>query len=120
MTIEQLIGCLEAFPKDTIIANVGLDDYGSDRGDYYDFYIGEDYGKNKKNYTVGEIIDVLNDSIDKIFQGYKGGDFTMYSDTEVKLGSYGMCGSEIDGVIVKYDYSKGVYVEIKKVKYLEY
>ena len=40
MTIKELLISLELVNDNTIIKNITLDDFGSDRGDYNDFYIG--------------------------------------------------------------------------------
>jgi len=71
MNIENFLRCLKTFSDDTIVENADISDFGSDRGDYNDFYIG--YGDNCKT-TVKEIIDLIeNKVIGEYFTGYKGG-----------------------------------------------
>lgn len=100
MTIRELIGELWLFKDDVVIKNVDLSDYGSDRGDYSCFYIGE---REIKKHTVGEIVGFLYSIDGQSFTGYKGGEFRMTLDTPIRLGGYGCCGSDIEGVFIDYD-----------------
>jgi hypothetical protein len=118
MTIGEFIKVLEALPKGMIISNVNLSDYGSDRGDYYNFYLGE---STNKETNVREIIELLKTKvIGKTFTGYKGGDFVMNENTLIKLGAYSCCGSDIDGVLVEYDYTRGAVAKVKAQQVLYY
>ena len=100
MTIQELIDELWLFKDDAVIKNVDLSDYGSDRGDYSCFYIGE--GEIKK-HTAKEIVEFLYSIDGQIFTGYKGGEFLMTLDTPIRLGGYGCCGSDIEGVFIDFD-----------------
>jgi len=44
----------------------------------------------------------------------------MNESSQIRLGSYGCSGNEIDGLVVSYDYSKGVVIYIKKLRTLTY
>lgn len=118
MNIGNFLRCLKTFSDDVIIENADISEFGSDRGDYRDFYIRD--GNNCRT-TVREIIDLIeNEVIGEYFIGYKGGEFTMDESSQIKLGNYGCCGNEIDGFVVSYDYLKGVIVYIKKLSDTDY
>lgn len=118
MTIGQFMNVLKVLDKNTIITNVKLSDYGSDRGDYYDFYLGESENESTK---VGDILDLLTEKVvGKTFYGYKGGEFTMTEETEIRLGAYGSSGYSINGILFKCDYDNIVSAQIKVGKVLYY
>lgn len=97
MTIRELIEELNLFKDEAVIKNIDLRDYGSDRGDYSCFYIGlNDVNK----HTVGELRDFLYGVDGQTFTGYKGGDFLMTLDTPIRLGMYGCCGYDIEGMFI--------------------
>lgn len=118
MTIGEFLECLKTLPPKLEVSNVNLEDYGSDRGDYYEFYIGE--GCNSV-CVVKDIIDLIeNKVLNKTFTGYKGGDFTMDENSEIRLGMYGCSGSEIGGILLTHDYCSGVRAIIKPIKTFTY
>ena len=112
MWIGKLLEILELVDENSVIKNITLNDHGSDRGDYNDFYIGEfENGK----HTVKNLKDLLKyNVIGKTFIGYKGGDFTMDEDTRITLGGYGYSGQDIEGILIN---ENGVSLKVQKILY---
>lgn len=53
--------------------------------------------------TLSAMSDALKDALDKTFEGYKGGDFTMHLATEVYIDPYGSCpGNRIGQSLIAY------------------
>jgi hypothetical protein len=104
LTLGGLIAVLEAIPAETEVRldhGGGLGREHSYRGYYEDlsFEIGE----------VGNAASALNrckEALGGVYEGYKGGDFTMGTDTPLWNASYGCCGfaiidaKMIDGALV--------------------
>ncbi|OHD25272.1 MAG: hypothetical protein A2Y34_03965 [Spirochaetes bacterium GWC1_27_15] len=100
MTIGELLDTLSFLPDNMYIQNINLKEFGSDRGDYIDFYVGH-YRTGNSHNTVKEFKEFLRDRvIGKEFRGYKGGEFLMDEDSEIRLGCYGESGDHLDGVLV--------------------
>lgn len=90
MTIEEVIDWLRnEAPEDR--TNFGWYQGDSYRG-YYDCFAVEPADRET---TIGEMISVLEDAIGQTFEGYKGGEFTMYEDTPVFYAHYGSGGPAI-------------------------
>lgn len=96
MTIIELLKSLEVLNEYIVIKNINLNDFGSERGDYTDFYIGRcDDGR----YTVKDLKEFLiNNVINKTFRGYR-----VYEYSNIHLGCYGYSGNHIDGIFIDAD-----------------
>lgn len=84
MNIGQLIDVLERKDPDKYVefdfvhfTPRGVHSY---RGYYDQLAIGYERGGNMK---VGELLTTLRDAVGKTFTGYKGGEYTMFTDTAV-------------------------------------
>lgn len=125
MYIEEILEKLNNFEDDkkikisdgTYIKN----EFGSDRGDYYDMYIG--YTKNiddKTIQTVKEFKDLIYRALkQEVMMGYKGGEFNITEHTNVTIGEFGYSGEYIDDIrekdgIVYLVYVKQQIVEVWK------
>lgn len=97
MNIKELIKTLKQLPKEQSFAK-GFSNPHSYRG-YYD----ELGVEPTKDVTVEDMILFLEEALGKTYLGYKGGDFTMHSGTNVYLAYKGCCGSIITGVAVSYE-----------------
>lgn len=105
LTLGGLIKALRNAPEDMPVRfddgrNPGcLDSY---RGYYVDLALSQD----ESPITCGELSAIADDAVGGIFQGYKGGDFTMDEDTPLWAAEYGDLGSAImdakiiDGVMI--------------------
>lgn len=89
MRLEEVIKVLESAPRDRVVAH-GLGKAMSYRG-YYDQLAFEP----KDNVTVGEMLDEARSAVDKVFDGYKGGEYKMYDFTECWIAEYGDCGDAL-------------------------
>lgn len=107
LTIRQLISELErcstdkpvyaAFDGSSIISPLG--DVDSYRG-YYEQLAIEPGGPAR----CEALADILIESLDKTFYGYKGGEFSMFDDTPVWVSEYGIAsGDMVVGVEEKAD-----------------
>jgi hypothetical protein len=76
---------------------VNIENLGSYRGDYQDLAI--EPGGNEE-LTAEETYNMLHDAIGRTYEGYKGGDFTMDTDTHVWVSHYGdSSGFGVTGVV---------------------
>lgn len=91
LTVNEVIQSLEAHHQSASVCGVQCDG-GSYRGSYDNFYI-ESGGRT----TVGDLVSFLHSVIGESFDGYKGGSYTMDSDSMCFVASYGECGSAIIG-----------------------
>lgn len=83
MKLGQLIAILSTYPPETPI-RWGFRNPHSYRGDFYELAF-EPCGAT----TVGVMLDAARSALDKTFTGYKGGKFTMDTDTQCWLCCYG-------------------------------
>ena len=102
MTIGGLLEALGSYEPTKKITK--LDFPHSYRGYYSDLAL----ESTNEIYTVQELIDLIKcESLGKVFEGYKGGDFTMIPDTPVWISTYGCCGFKImsikDGDILTFE-----------------
>jgi hypothetical protein len=49
---------------------------------------------------AGDIADMLHGCVGRTFQGYKGGNYTMYSSTDVYIAEYGRAGGDLIGPVL--------------------
>jgi hypothetical protein len=93
LTLGKLIEQLEAMPKDAKVAN--LHEPHSYRGYYSDLAFHFDAGV----ISASELLSTCKDALGKTFEGYKGGDFFMDSDTPLWVANYGDCGRRLMAVL---------------------
>ena len=80
------------------------DEFGSDRGDYHNMYVGYNMRQEDENTikTVGEMVNLLERAkIHGTMIGYKGGDYDIDDWTTVTVGIYGLSGDEVYDTTVK-------------------
>lgn len=98
LTLGEFIKKLEAQPQDNNIyfdfAHLVPDHFMSWRGVYRELALGyrdiewKD-GKYVGYMTVAELLEKAKKAVGAVFEGYKGGDFTMREDTPVWVSNYG-------------------------------
>ena len=95
MNLEQLIEILET--KDpNIILRRGFNNPHSYRG-YYEqlaFEIVEDI-------SIGDMLECAKDALNNIYEGYKGGSYTMDKYTSVHLSNIGETGNELSEMLLQ-------------------
>lgn len=96
MKLKQLIDFLERQPQDKIIS-IGFCNPHSYRG-YYDELAFE----VKKDITVAQMLSCAKEALNKPFEGYKGGNYTMTEDTNCHLACYGEGGAELTGSVLGF------------------
>jgi len=86
MDLQDYIEILEQYPRDKQLAK-GLGNPHSWRGDYTELAF-----EVVVDTTVGEMIDCASECIDKTFEGWKRGNYTMHETTrihiEIEKGAY--------------------------------
>lgn len=91
ITLGKFIALLEREPtNNTVRFDFGYfrpTSVSSYRG-YYD-QLAVEYVRDEKEITVKEFISVLRSAIDRVFEGYKGGDFKMDCDTPLWAANQG-------------------------------
>lgn len=90
LTLGRLIAALESLPSDVV---VGLSRPHSYRGYYSDLAFQSD-----NTTTAEELLEVCRECVGVVFEGYKGGDFTMSEDTPLWIAHYGSCGERLMGI----------------------
>lgn len=101
MTLGQLIALLEACNPCIYITN-GFSSPHSYRG-YYDELAFEP----AEDVSVAEMLETAKSAVGKIFQGYKGGEYTMDLDTLVHVAYYGTSDYKSGDHIAKMFYELG-------------
>ncbi|WP_368263117.1 hypothetical protein [Clostridium disporicum] len=94
-------------------------EFGSDRGDYHEMYLGFDMTNESEKTikTVGELINLLEEAKKQgKMIGYKGGEYKIHDWTTVTIGSYGISGREIWDVVVK---NGTFYLIVGEYKFVE-
>jgi hypothetical protein len=94
MTLEELIDCLEQANSDMFVP-MGFGHPHSYRG-YYDQLAFEPV----RNTTAGEMLVAARSALNKVFEGYKGGDFKMTGGTDCWLSEYGRSSGETIGPVL--------------------
>jgi hypothetical protein len=92
MTLGVLIEALEALPADRTIT--GLAGAHSYRGYYCDLA----FKPASEVRTVGELLAECRAAMGEVFEGYKGGDFTMGRTTPLWVACWGDCGERLMGL----------------------
>ena len=95
MTLLEIVNFLSSMEEDRSVKS-GFGTAHSYRGDYkcLSFTPVDDT-------SVGEMLSVARDAIDRVFIGYKGGEFKMNSDTPCYLAGYGKTGPEVTVEMLK-------------------
>jgi hypothetical protein len=88
-TLGSLIAELEQMPARSVVADLRVG--GSYRGDYCHLYLNRGTGLRPALSLFYECRDTLG----KKFQGYKGGDYVMDSETPLWIANYGECGVKL-------------------------
>lgn len=94
LTIGNMIDELEKCNSQATVKGV-IPDGGSYRGFYDQFYIERGDGVG-----VAELVRFLNGIVGQVFEGYKGGSYTMDRDSICFVATYGSTGLSIGGVTV--------------------
>lgn len=121
MWIDIILSKLDNVEEDTKIrisdGRYILYEFGSDRGDYYDMYIGSSESRSERTIeTVSEFKKLLNKALDtKVMTGYKGGEFVINDTTRVTIGAYGCCGDYISDVRLINGVAYLVYEQMQEV-----
>lgn len=89
MTLGKLISALKVMPNEAMVSN--LNNAHSYRGYYSDLAFERGIGE----IPASELLSACQSAIDKVFEGYKGGDFLMGAHTPVWVANYGQEGSKL-------------------------
>lgn len=95
MTLGKLIKILKTFP--TVFKITGLMFPHSYRGYYCDLAFELAEPATEKMYAR-DLLNLCEQCINEMFEGYKGGDFVMTENTPVWIASYGCCGLKFIGI----------------------
>ena len=97
MTLGELIEALKEKDPDLVI-NRGFGSPHSYRG-YYDCLSFEpDLGRT----SVRDLLSIVESSLGKTFEGWKGGKYTMHEYTDVYLAHWGSTGEELGSTLLGY------------------
>jgi hypothetical protein len=93
MTLGALINILKYMPANSKIENI------SNPHSYRGYYSDLSFEKIDGTRTVESLLKELQENcLNKIFEGYKGGDFCMGEDAPLWIAEYGNCGEKIIGI----------------------
>jgi len=96
MNLGELIEYLES--KDsTIVVKMGFSEPHSYRGDYANLAF-----EPCKNTTVGKMLECAKSALNKVYTGYKGGEFTMREYVDVYIAEYGYLGEQVGKILLDY------------------
>lgn len=97
VTLQNLIDALERLPEDAI-ASYGFKNAHSYRVEYSILAF-----EPAPNVRMGDMLQTARAALNKTFQGYKGGDYLMESDTSVVLARPGVMehGEEITSALLR-------------------
>jgi hypothetical protein len=97
LTLGEYIAGLEAFAElhGHAILEYGLMEPHSNRGDYSNLGF-----TPTPNVSIGEMIVCATDCLDRVFEGYKGGDFKMYEGTGVCVSEWGSSGVHLTRLLL--------------------
>ena len=91
MTLGELITNLEMLSP-----NLNVKGLSAECDSYRGYY--SDLAFEPGESTVGDLLKVAKDALNKEFTGYKGGEFVMRKNTPVWCASYGCCGLAVMGI----------------------
>ena len=89
MTLGALIKTLEALRPEQAV--VGLGDEMSYRGYYCDLA----FEPSVEPKSAAALLDQARGAMGRVYEGYKGGDFTMGANTPLWIEEYGSCGPRL-------------------------
>lgn len=96
VNLGELINFLRTLDPGGVVSN-GFASPHSDRGDYSELAFSP-----VDETTVGAMLKWAESAVNKMFEGYKGGNFTMTLVTPVYIGHWGDCGEPITHTHFKY------------------
>lgn len=96
MNLSQLIERLKAADQSRIVL-MGFSSPHSYRGYYEELAF-----EPTANTSIADMLKCAEESLGRVFQGYKGGDYRMHAYTEVWLANYGDTGEGIGPVLLDY------------------
>ena len=96
MVLRELIEALEAIDPETSVP-IGFSDPHSYRGYYDDVAF-----HAESDTTVGAMLASAKEALGSVYDGYKGGRFTMEGYTPCWLAEYGYEGETIGPFLLKY------------------
>ncbi len=93
-TLGEVILLLESQPKSNTIKLDFTTDNPSHLDSYRGYYtdLSLDYDSDERSKNVEELLKMFEGADGQIFDGYKGGDYTMNRKTLVWVAPYGSCG----------------------------
>lgn len=91
MILGELIARLEALPESVSVA------LGSPHS-YRGYYIDLSFERTPEPRPVADVLADARSCLGKVFEGYKGGDYTMGKSTPVWCAGYGNCGQKITAI----------------------
>jgi len=92
MTLGELITAIKELPSDQVID--GFTRPHSYRGYYSDLA----FEPSEEKMMAKNLLVMVEPCLGQIFQGYKGGDFTMHKSTPCWISYYGTCGERLMGI----------------------
>jgi hypothetical protein len=101
MTLGSFIKALEAMPQDALCRFDGGRSPG-EPDSYRGFYEQLAFGSGEQK-SVAAVLTAARCAVDKMFEGYKGGEFWMRRDTMIWRAEYCSCGDLIVGVQITDD-----------------
>jgi hypothetical protein len=85
------------------------------RGYYEDLALGYSDATGDKTETVDGLRETLKQALGKVFEGYKGGNYTASEKTLVWVGNWGdASGCRVDGV---YSHDEIVYLAVRMARF---
>lgn len=96
MKLGELIEELKNHNPNTIV-KLGFDSPHSYRGFYE--HLGFEL---RKNVSIGVLLQVCQEALGSVYQGYKGGEYRSHVYTEVYLAKYSETGEELGKLLLSY------------------
>jgi hypothetical protein len=90
LTLGNLIAALEGFPHDAVVKlSDNPDEYPRGADSYRGYYSDLAFKPSPDFTTVGELLAECRGALDATFEGYKGGDYVMGTNTPLWISDYG-------------------------------
>lgn len=100
LTLGEAIKYLSDLP-DNIVVTVDVGGSLNNPHSYRGYYSDLSFEPTNGMVTSGEFLSMLQSSLDKTFEGYKGGDFVMSENTPLWFSGYGNTGRAIMDIKLK-------------------
>lgn len=97
LTLGRLIEILAAWPPERLIVGIGGE--ASYRGYYCDLA----FEPSTKPEPVASVLQRCRAAMGQVYEGYKGGDFTMGANTPLWIAQWGACGDKLTGLDTTVD-----------------